>query len=142
LRIFEFTDQIYAGLIPKIGWWNIENSTSVEQNEFDFGVAVGFPSFNNGINYETLNMNLAPRAIFGTSVGHTFGKLCGLKMENALDYNPRGLSGSPIFGLVQSANGFTAKLAGVLSNAGPKQLNYWPISSLVRLVNYALTRGS
>lgn len=138
LRMFEFTDPVNCGQLSNIGWWDGADTIDENNDNFELMVAVGYPSFNNDIDYDALNLKLAPRGIFGTSIGPTFGRLHGLKVDPPLLYDPDGLSGSPVFALVENLSGFTAKFAGIASNAGRMQLNYWPASTLRRMIMFAL----
>lgn len=138
LRIFEFTEPVESGQLCKTGWWNWADTIDEDREDFALMVAAGYPSFNNEIDYEKLNLNLAPRGIFGRRIGATFGRLHGFAVETPLVYDPDGLSGSPVFALAESSSGFTAKFAGIVSNAGKTQINYWPASTLGRMLLFAL----
>lgn len=138
LRVFEFTEPVMCGELSSIGWWDGGDTIDEEHEDFEIMVAAGYPSFNNGIDYHALDLKLAPRGIFGRRMGPTFGRLHGIAVETPLFYDPDGLSGSPVFALAESSSGFTAKFAGIVSNAGRSQVNYWPASALGQIIRYAL----
>lgn len=138
LRVFEFTQPVKCRELPSVGWWDGGDTIDEDHETFELMVAVGYPSFNNGIDYQVSNLSLAPRGIFGRRIGPTFGRLHGIAVEKPLFYDPDGLSGSPVFALAESLNGFTAKFAGIVSNAGKSQINYWPASALSQMILFAL----
>lgn len=138
LRVFEFTEPVKCGELSNIGWWDGRDTIDEDHEDFELMVAAGYPSFNNGIDYHALDLKLAPRGIFGRRIGPTFGRLHGISVETPLFYDPDGLSGSPVFALVESSSGFTAKFAGIVSNAGRTQINYWPASALGQIILFAL----
>jgi hypothetical protein len=137
LRMFEFTELVQSGALSNLGWWNAEDTVSYG-DKYEIMVAAGYPSCDNGIDYQLLDVKLAPRGVFGRGIGPTFGRLHGISLDANLLYDPDGLSGSPVFALVESSGGFTAKFAGIVSNAGRSQINFWPVSELGRLIKYAI----
>lgn len=141
LRLFEFTKLVVSGKVSSIGWWDIADRVDEASDNYEFLVATGYPSFNNTLDYETLNLRLAPRGIFGRRVASTLGGLRAIKLENELTYDPDGLSGSPIFALVESSSGLRASLAGILSNAGRFQLNFIPVTQLTQIIDFAGLSG-
>ncbi|MCZ8333116.1 MAG: hypothetical protein O9328_02535 [Rhodobacteraceae bacterium] len=138
LRLFNFTLPVKSGEISETGWWDYHDRVTPEVDDFDFLVAVGYPSFSNAIDYDRLDLRLAPRGVFGLRENGALSGLSSIRLVNDLPYDPDGLSGSPAFALVKTSFGFTTKLAGIVSNAGRSQLNYLKIDDLSGLLEYAL----
>lgn len=129
LLMFDFTGPVETGSLDENNWLDTSRFSDMDGEVLSL-VAIGFPHLDRQIDYENLSIPLAPRAIWGTTGSRTQSGYETLKIAPDLDYEPDGMSGSPVYALINWKGEIHAALAGLVTNGGKSNLYFLPISDL------------
>jgi hypothetical protein len=126
LRLLEFTEGVDGGALQRSPWFDVSKVMDSSHGNIVRCIAAGFPYLDTSIDYQNRDVPVRPRVIFGSYVGTTIGLLHGMDIDPSLDYDPDGISGGPVFHLIDRDIGFELCFAGLVSNSGRTRLNYIP----------------
>lgn len=142
-RIYDFSEAVKAGNLASIGWLNAYSSWFCNQElEPDLAFAVGFPTENNGIDYDLRHLSTQPYAAFGKPCSCALADRNAIQFDPALNFDPDGFSGSPVYGLTASDGGVQFALLGIVTNASSTVANYLPMRLIQHLVEYSESKQS
>ncbi|NDR56537.1 hypothetical protein [Aliiruegeria sabulilitoris] len=133
---FDFTEPVNAGVLPTTGWFNLSKDWDVGwPPKPDLVVAIGYPSHRNNIDYEKMHYPAGPNAVWGDATKPNISGRLAFKPDPPLDYNPEGMSGSPVFAI--SVNGMETKLffAGIVTEAGSYMFHFFPFFRIRKLLS-------
>lgn len=131
----EFTTPIREGVISCRGWYKIDTEVERERTPKPSLVcAIGYPGYRNHINFETMHYGISPNAILGREAEPSLKGRLSFKPINALEYDPRGLSGAPVFGVSLEALEPTAFLAGIVSEASRQQIHFVSLREITKFL--------
>ena len=129
--LFDFSDGVNSGSISKSSWYDI----SSDLNEGGLPkpirvVAIGYPGHRNVIDYERQTFGASPNAVWGTESKSSIKNRLAFDVTPTIDFDPKGMSGGPVFGLHTSSNSVKVFFCGIVTNASRKKFNFIPISSI------------
>jgi hypothetical protein len=129
--ICEFTTPVAEGLLAKSGWYDIKGDLMQPGTPKPSIVcAIGYPGYRNEINFETMHYGISPSAIYGEEAETSLTDRLSFKPINDLDYDPAGLSGSPVFGVSVKTLEPSAFLAGIVTEASRKKVHFVSLQRL------------
>ena len=124
----DFTSPVQAGRLRSTGWYDLGTAPWTEPTEYaDIAFAIGYPEHSNRIDFETLTYASRPHAIWGNPGHQRLRGRLSMALVNPLGYAPNGVSGGPLFSLIDCEHHYHAKLAGMVVNASESVLNFLPI---------------
>ncbi|WP_299879892.1 hypothetical protein [uncultured Sulfitobacter sp.] len=132
---YEFTDLVMAGKLARSNWF--------ELTKFDIDAptpkpvlvaAVGYPSHRNIIDYDMNTYAIGPNVVWGVETEPLLRDRLSFIPEAPIDFDPNGMSGGPVFAIVESVVGLELRLVGILTNASRTAFNFIPLSRLSALI--------
>ncbi len=136
----EFTEPVRQGSISRKGWYDIGCDLSFKATRSAICVfAIGYPGYRNEIDYDTLNYAIGPNAVIGTETLPSMTDRLSFKPINSLEYDPKGMSGSPVFGIHLSSATLRVFMAGIVTEASKDQFHFIPLSRLHGFFDHALS---
>lgn len=137
----EFTEPVLQGNISQNGWYEVGYDLSFEATRSAICVfAVGYPGYRNEIDYDNLNYAIGPNAVIGKETLPFLSDRLSFKPINSLGYDPKGMSGSPVFGIHLSNSYLKVFLAGIVTEASKDQFHFLPLNRLQSFFDRALSR--
>lgn len=133
--LFEYTRVVDEGALSPSIWYDVSNDLFEASSE-DAGTlcALGYPGHRNAIDYDSMTYKAGPNCVWGYSVPPTVSDRFSFIPRPAIKYSPDGMSGGPVFKLVDRAEGPEVRFAGILANASRHMFNYVPTSALNSLI--------
>lgn len=136
--MLEFTEAIEDRGLTKIGWYDIGRDLSRLATPKALACCcIGYPGFRNTIDYEAEHYAAAPNAVFGTECPPVVRGRLSFKPIKKISYDPRGMSGGPVFGFALENGSLIANLSGILTNASQVCFNFMPLQRIKSLVSLA-----
>ncbi|NVO55756.1 hypothetical protein HW561_08135 [Rhodobacteraceae bacterium B1Z28] len=135
----EFTEPVLSGNLSRNGWYDVETDLTFDATRSAILVfAIGYPSNRNEIDYYSFQFSISPNAVIGTETVPCVSDRLSFKPINSLEYDPKGMSGSPVFGVHLSDAYLKVFMAGIVTEASKDQFHFLPLVRLRRFFNHAL----
>ena len=134
LRLFEFTEAVEVDSLQSSPWYDLSGQSDFDLEKVELTIAAGYPHLGGSIDYDRRDIPVRPHLVYGKYCGKTIGSLHGFDVDPGLDYDPDGMSGGPVFHLLDAKIGFDLVFAGIVSNAGRKRFNFIQASNVLEFI--------
>jgi hypothetical protein len=137
--LYEFTDVVIDERLPSSGWYPINEKEITAGNPKPIrAFAVGFPGIYNSIDYSAQSYSFTPYCVWGDETAPMVPERLAFSPNPQVDFDPSGMSGSPVFGLDIDDLIPRVFFAGLLTNASKQIFHFMPRKRLGALFRYAL----
>ena len=128
--IFEFTESVEGGALPKSGWYDLTNEIDAKLPKPNIVFGLGYPGYRNNIDYDNDVYPMAPNLVHGKESRPRIRSRLSFIPDPKIDFSPDGMSGGPVFGC--QIKNYTPEIffAGIITNASKKQFNFLSRSKL------------
>ena len=139
IRLFEFTDAVVSGALPKSGWFDIsEWNPRYTNTDLEILISIGYPSEKNFVDYGKSKYEAQPQQVLGSLVRSEITGRNSFEPEGEKISNPDGFSGAPVFGVFLAEKTPKIFLIGILTNASKSRFNFTPMGKIGRMVEKLL----
>lgn len=136
--VFDFTPGVEEGALDSVNFLELsEVQENASRGELIASFCIGYPSHRNQIDWESENFEIGANAVWGLPCEPLLKGRQSFKVPSHLHYDPKGMSGGPVFSLYMENDQLLADFSGILTNASPQAFNYLPMSEIVRILNYS-----
>jgi hypothetical protein len=130
--IYEFSDLVKSGKLPKDNWYQIlEKSANYPTPKPIVICTIGYPGHRNNIDYENSVYPIGPNAVWGSEVESRIKGRLSFEPISLIDFDPVGMSGSPVFALNMEEGLLELFLAGILTEASRQTFNFLPLNRII-----------
>ncbi|UOA22860.1 hypothetical protein DSM110277_01268 [Sulfitobacter pontiacus] len=134
--VYEFTDLVRSGRIPSDVWYQIpEESRGYSTPKPIIICTVGYPSYRNHIDYESSSYPIGPNAVWGFEKEPRIVGRLSFSPISPIDFEPSGMSGSPVFAVRMEGTLLKLFLAGILTEASRTAFNFLPLNRIIPALN-------
>ena len=136
--VYEFTDAVNDGALSQHIWFDINRQDFAQPTiKPNFVITVGFPAHRASIIYEEDRYTRAPNAVIGKECPPTISnRLCFAPIEQ-IKFDPKGMSGAPVFGIVLEDLKYSLFFAGIVTEANTKKFHFYKARHILRMVEKA-----
>lgn len=135
LVVFDFSQQVKDGHLSSLGWIDLSNYSASERlPQPTHVITTCLPGAANFIDYETLTFRQKRLAIWGKAVFPGMQHRLAFSVTPRLPETPVGISGSPVFAIVQGKNFAQGFYAGVVTNASQTKINFTSKNEILRMI--------
>lgn len=139
-RLYDFTKPVLAGALPRTGWLNFEDSWLNENpDKASVTLVVGYPTSLNEIDQEKKHISKQAFSADGFPITPQMPLRNAIEFGRALEVDPDGLSGAPVYGMFVDIGGVRLALLGIVTNASRNIANYLPVSEIRRYLKRAFS---
>jgi hypothetical protein len=133
--LFEFTDVVASGALSRHNWYDLTEEMEWDQTPKPSLVcAIGYPGYRNHIYYENWCYGVSPNIVWGKECLPKIGDRLAFSPNPEISFEPKGMSGGPVFCIRLNASDPEAFFAGILTNASKSLFHFLPLVRLKHLV--------
>jgi hypothetical protein len=138
VRLYDFSEPVASGALRADGWFRLPYSLG-DQGRVDPAVVfcLGFPTCRTVVDYESRAASVGPYALFGRPCTSYMERRFAFAPIGPMEFEPTGLSGSPVFGIIVSAFGAELVFLGLATNASKAKLHFATRSDIFPLIQSA-----
>ena len=137
--LYEFTDLVKDKQLTSYGWYPLSEKETNSINPKPLKCfSVDFPGHHNFIDYSKLHYSFQPYCAWGEEVESQIEGRLAFSTKPKLSFDPKGMSGSPVFGVEIDQLNPSVFFAGLLTNASREIFHFLPRKRLGLLFRYAL----
>ncbi|MGC1505561.1 MAG: hypothetical protein WA782_15630, partial [Sulfitobacter sp.] len=116
--LFDFSESVTEGRLSNLGWYEPDQFFDGNQTRKPLlACALGYPSFRNEIDYVENRYGASPNIVWGEETRTAMSDRLAFTPNPQIEFDPRGMSGGPVFGITQESNQLFLFFAGILTNA-------------------------
>ncbi|WP_144430601.1 hypothetical protein [Jannaschia donghaensis] len=126
--IYEYTNAVKSGLIDASRFYDVsEQSSAAKIRAPNLLLGLGFADNINRVEYGRTTYFPQTNFLFGFPVLPKINELLSFRLENPSPFEPRGMSGGPVFALFEKERFHDILPIGIITNASKVIINYFPL---------------
>ena len=131
LLIFDFTECVEAGDLPKYFWYNIcEDSAAHKKFMPNKLICIGYPGAVNNIDFDAPRYDAKAVSIHGNPTRSSVRQRVSFVPDSVPSFEPKGMSGGGVFALSVQNREAVIYFAGMLTNATEHMFNFLSVTRI------------
>ena len=137
--LFEFSEAVAKGDLPRNEWYPLDAEyLDVSLPKPTRAFTIGYPAHRNDIDYDAATYQTGSNAVWGRETTPKIRGRLAFQPEPKVSFDPKGMSGGPVFGIHLNHLEPVAFFAGILTNASKSRFHFTPRTNLTGLFKRAL----
>jgi hypothetical protein len=133
--LFDFSMAVSSGALHSSGWFDLSHDMNIGMVPKPLCVcSVGYPGEHNSFEYDPPTYAAKALPIFGRECEPLMAGRLSFRPIADLSFDPKGISGCPVFGICEENEGLRANFAGIVTSGTRTALNFISLSRIRRLL--------